>query len=252
MRLWNSNAVDAGYKFCFHRDVNFAAIQTRIVHPPRAWRRIHHRRGFGVRLARYEANGNVAAIEDAKNVVTKAAYNTIGQRTSVNDPNQGTWSFLYNALGEVLNQTDARGIVTAMTYDKLGRPLTRSATIDVTGDNVADTVADSWSYDPANAKGAPQSESRSINGVSERTTTQTYDNLARPIQSDIVQRLTSGTGNYRLRTKYDSYYGRPTGQEFPNGEAVQALYGNYGHGLAEKDPVTGTEYRRTNSVNARG
>jgi len=87
--------------------------------------------------------------------------------------------------------------------------------------------------------------------VSERTTTQTYDALARPIQSDIVQRLTSGTGSYRLRTKYDSYYGRPVGQEFPNGEAVQALYGNYGHGLAEKDPVTGIEYRRTNSVNAR-
>jgi len=200
----------------------------------------------------YEANGNVAAIEDAKNVVTQAAYNAIGQRTSVNDPNQGTWSFLYNALGEVLSQTDARGIVTAMTYDTLGRPLTRNATIDVTGDNVADTVADSWSYDPANAKGAPLSESRSINGVSERTTTQTYDALARPIQSDIVQRLTSGTGSYRLRTKYDSYYGRPTGQEFPNGEAVQAMYGNYGHAIAEKDPVTGTEYRRTNSVNARG
>lgn len=200
----------------------------------------------------YEANGNVSAIEDAKNVVTQASYNAIGQRTSVNDPNQGTWSFLYNALGEVLGQTDARGIVTTMTYDKLSRPLTRNATIDVTGDNVADQVNDSWSYDPANAKGAPLSESRSINGLSERTTTQTYDNLARPIQSDIVQRLTSGTGNYRLRTKYDSYYGRPVGQEFPNGEAVQALYSIYGHAIAEKDPVTGTEYRRTNSVNARG
>ena len=40
-------------------------------------------------LARYEANGNVAAIEDANNVVTKASYNAIGQRMSVNDPSQG-------------------------------------------------------------------------------------------------------------------------------------------------------------------
>ena len=141
--------------------------QAQIVHPPHAWRRVRHCRRFGFRLARYEANGNVAAIEDAKNVVTKAAYNAIGQRTSVNDPNQGAWSFVYNALGEVLSQTDARGIVTAMTYDKLSRPLTRTATIDVTGDNVADTVADSWSYDPANAKGAPLTESRSINGTVE-------------------------------------------------------------------------------------
>jgi hypothetical protein len=30
-------------------------------------------------LARYEANGNVAAIEDANSVVTKASYNTIGR-----------------------------------------------------------------------------------------------------------------------------------------------------------------------------
>lgn len=55
-------------------------------------------------LARYEANGNVAAIEDANGVVTKASYNAIGQRMSVNDPNQGSWGFAYNALGEVLAQ----------------------------------------------------------------------------------------------------------------------------------------------------
>ncbi|TXI44935.1 MAG: hypothetical protein E6Q50_17210 [Lysobacter sp.] len=198
----------------------------------------------------YEANGNVAAIEDANGVTTKAAYNAIGQRTSVNDPNQGTWSFLYNALGEVLNQTDARGIVTSMTYDKLSRPLSRTATIDVTGDNVADQVNDSWSYDPANAKGALSVAQRAINSALERSTTTVYDALARPVLSHVAQ--AGAPSAYVSRTKYDSYYGRPVGQEFPNGEAVQALYGNYGHAVAEKDPVTGTEYRRTNSVNARG
>ena len=200
----------------------------------------------------YEANGNVAAIEDANSVVTKANYNAIGQRTGVNDPNQGSWGFAYNALGEVLAQTDARGIATTLTYDKLGRPKTRAATVDVTGDNVADAVNDSWNYDPANAKGAPLSDQRTINGGLERSTTQTYDSLARPIQSDVTQAMVSGTQNYRVRTRYDSYYGRPVGQEYPNGEAVQVLYSVYGHALAEKDPGTGIEYRRTNSTNARG
>ncbi len=200
----------------------------------------------------YEANGNVAAIEDAKNVVTKASYNAIGQRSSVNDPNQGTWSFVYNALGEVTSQTDARGIATTMTYDKLGRPTTRNATIDVTGDTIADTVADTWLYDPANAKGAPLTEQRNINGVIERSATQTYDALARPVQTDVTQALTTGTQSYTLKTKYDSYYGRPVGQRFPNGETLQVVYGSYGDALAEKDPVLGTEYRRLNSVNARG
>jgi RHS repeat-associated protein len=200
----------------------------------------------------YEANGNVAAIEDAKNVVTRATYNAIGQRTSVNDPNQGTWSFVYNALGEVTSQTDARSIATTITYDTLGRPLTRNATIDVTGDGVADTVADAWSYDPANAKGAPLSEQRSINGTLERSETTTYDSLARPVQTDVVQALTAGTQTYTLKTQYDSYYGRPVGQRFPNGETVQVIYSAYGEAVAEQDPATGTEYRRLDSVNARG
>jgi RHS repeat-associated protein len=199
----------------------------------------------------YESNGNVAAIEDAKGVVTRAAYNAIGQRTSVDDPNQGNWSFIYNALGEVLVQGDARGIVTEMVYDKLGRPRGKSAWVDVTGDGTADHVQDSWTYDPVNAIGAPKAALRQINAATERWTGYTYDTLARPVQSNVVQALASGTGSYQLRTKYDSYYGRPIGQEFPNGEAVQVLYGDYGHALAEKDPLSGIEYRRLNSVNAR-
>jgi RHS repeat-associated protein len=200
----------------------------------------------------YEANGNVAAIEDANSVVTKATYNAIGQRTAVNDPNQGSWGFAYNALGEVLAQSDARGIATTLSYDKLGRPVWRTATVDVTGDNVADLINDSWTYDPANAKGAPDASLRLINSATERWTGTAYDSLARPIHTTVVQALASGTQQYTQRTKYDSYYGRPVGQESPNGEAVQVLYSIYGHALAEKDPGTGIEYRRSNSVNARG
>ncbi len=200
----------------------------------------------------YEANGNVAAIEDANNVVTKAAYNSIGQRTGVNDPNQGAWSFLYNALGEVTTQTDARGIATHLGYDKLGRPFWRTATVDATGDGAADLVEDSWTYDPLNAKGAPDASLRQINGATERWTGTAYDALARPFQATVVQAMTSGTQQYTQRTKYDSYYGRPVGQEFPNGEAVQVLYSIYGHGMVEKEPVSGVEYRRINTMNARG
>jgi RHS repeat-associated protein len=200
----------------------------------------------------YEANGNVAAIEDANSIVTKATYNAIGQRTAVNDPNQGSWGFAYNALGEVLAQSDARGIATTLSYDKLGRPVWRTATVDVTGDNVADLINDSWTYDPANAKGAPDASLRLINSATERWTGTAYDSLARPIHTTVVQALASGTQQYTQRTKYDSYYGRPVGQEYPNGEAVQVLYSIYGHALAEKDPGTGIEYRRSNSVNARG
>jgi hypothetical protein len=107
-------------------------------------------------------------------------------------------------------------------------------------------------YDPVNAKGAPSTSQRTINGQLERSTARIYDSLARPVQQSIVQSLTSGTQTYTTRTKYDSYYGRPIGQEYPNGEAVQQVYGFWGHAIAEKDPASGIEYRRSNSVNARG
>jgi YD repeat-containing protein len=44
----------------------------------------------------------VAAIKDVNGAATKATYNAIGQRTAVNDPNQGSWGFGYNALGELI------------------------------------------------------------------------------------------------------------------------------------------------------
>lgn len=52
MRFRISSAVDACYNFRFHRGVNFAVAQTRIVHCPHAWRHVRHRRRVGVRLAR--------------------------------------------------------------------------------------------------------------------------------------------------------------------------------------------------------
>jgi RHS repeat-associated protein len=190
----------------------------------------------------YEANGNV----------TRASYNAIGQRMQVNDPNQGSWSFLYNALGEVIQQTDARGIATYFVYDKLGRPTLRTAQTDATGDGVADLIEDHWTYDPANAIGAPWASTRQLNGQTERWTGTTYDHLSRPVQTDALQAVASDLRHYRQRSKYDSHYGRPLAQEWPNGESVQVLYSAYGHALVERDPVSGVEYRRTNAINARG
>jgi len=200
----------------------------------------------------YDPAGSALDLEDAKGVVTRATYNAIGQRTSVNDPNQGVWNFTYDALGELLVQTDARLISTNFAYDKLGRPTSRTASVDVTGDGTADAVADTWTYDQSNALGQPATTQRTINGTVERSSALTYDALVRPVQTDVTQALTSGTQSYRQRQKYDGYYGRPTGQEYPNGESVEFLYTAYGHALRERDPATGVEYRATTATDARG
>jgi len=200
----------------------------------------------------YNPSGSALALEDAKGTVIRAGYNAMGHRTLVDDPNQGVWTFAYDALGELKQQTDARQVTTSFAYDKLGRPTSRTASVDATGDGVADAVADSWTYDPSNALGQPASTQRTINGAVERTNLLGYDALVRPVQTDVTQALVSGTQDYRLRQRYDAYYGRVIGQEFPNGEAVEVLYSAYGHLLGERDPGTGVEYRATTAIDARG
>ena len=198
-----------------------------------------------------DATGNTLALKDAKGSITSAKYNPIGQRSSVTDPNQGTWSFAYNALGEVLTQTDARGIVTSSSYDKLGRPLTRNATIDTTGDNVADAINDSWSYDPLNAIGKPATSQRLINGAIERRQTSSYDSLSRPIQTDTTQQIAAGTTKaYTQTVAYDGNYDRPKSTGYPNGEAVATYYSKYGIPIRSFNPATGAVYREIIAVDA--
>jgi RHS repeat-associated protein len=200
----------------------------------------------------YDGGGNTLALEDANGSVIRAAYNAIGQRTSVNDPNQGPWSFAYNALGELLSQTDARGIVTSFGYDLLGRPKERRATVEVTGDAAADLVLDRWTYDPAGALGQEETSQRLINDISERLTTTRYDGLVRPVQQETTQAVATGINAYRMRRRYDSYYGRLVGQEYPNGEVIEQRYSAYGHVVRELDAATGTAYRVLGGTNARG
>ena len=49
-----------------------------------------------------------------------------------------------------------------------------------------ETLQDDFTYDPANGKGLPAGNSRTLGSVVLRTETLTYDTLARPISNRIV------------------------------------------------------------------
>ncbi len=57
-----------------------------------------------------------------------ATYDALGRQTTLDDPDKGQWHYTNNALGQVVSQTDAKGNVTTSTFDRLGRPLTRTTT----------------------------------------------------------------------------------------------------------------------------
>lgn len=71
----------------------------------------------------YDAVGNLIETVDALGNRTTIGYTagTARFKTSMTDPNQGTWFYTYNALGQLKTQTDAKGAETQMAYDVLGR-----------------------------------------------------------------------------------------------------------------------------------
>jgi YD repeat-containing protein len=43
-------------------------------------------------------------------------YDIRGNKTKMNDPDMGTWTYSYNALGKLVSQTDAKGQTSTMVY----------------------------------------------------------------------------------------------------------------------------------------
>lgn len=81
-----------------------------------------------------------------------ATYDAMGRKSSVSDPDRGTWTFTWDGLGRLLTQVDARGHggLVSYTYDRLGRPQRRLATSD------SETpIEHDWTYDRAGAPGLP-------------------------------------------------------------------------------------------------
>lgn len=202
----------------------------------------------------YDGAGNALAIRDPNGNVLSASYNALGQRTAVNDPNQGRWQFAYDALGELLAQTDARGIVTATGYDKLGRPVRRSATFDYDGVGADDAVVDTWSYDPSYGKGKEAGSSRLLNGVAQWSETNDYDPLSRPRTRTVRQLRADNatTVSVAQGVAYDAYYGWPKARSFGNAELLWLRYSRYGDVVRESNGVDGSDYRVVNTVDARG
>lgn len=52
-------------------------------------------------------------------------YDEVGNKVLSIDPDLGRWDYRYNGFGEIVWQRDAKGQVTTISYDALGRPVSR-------------------------------------------------------------------------------------------------------------------------------
>ena len=82
--------------------------------------------GFGT-WYRYDAQGNLINITDAQDNQMIYTYDSLGRKTTMVDPDMGTWQYQYDAKGNLVTQTDNEGNTVSFLYDELGRPLKKIA-----------------------------------------------------------------------------------------------------------------------------
>ncbi len=150
---------------------------------------------------------------DADGLVRTLAYDALGRRTTLNDPDTGPRLSLYNAFGEPKRETDPRGTTVASSYDRLGRLETRTlATIGQASPGLVSNT-DTFRYDTGvNGRGRLASTT-SMDGI---TTEHQYTILGQP---HIVTRVVPGRGSFSITNIYDSE-GRMSGIRYPDSTGV--------------------------------
>jgi YD repeat-containing protein len=140
---------------------------------------------------------------------THLAYDTLGRRVWIDDPDSGEWLFRYDASGRLAARTDARGEVNAIAYDALGRMASRSF----------DSTTASFSYDD-NPNSPDFGRLLDVDQDTPAVSyTYAYDSAGRV---DHLEQVTNGlrfTNDYT----YDAF-GRVAFRTYPDGEVYRHVY----------------------------
>ncbi|VVM18647.1 hypothetical protein BSPWISOXPB_7900 [uncultured Gammaproteobacteria bacterium] len=187
----------------------------RIDEPKGAWL-THH----------YDSIGNLIKTV-VGGVTTTMEYDIRGNKTKMNDPDMGTWTYSYNALGKLVSQTDAKGQTSTMVYDKLGRMTQRT---EAEGTST-------WTYDTKSKGIGKPAVITGPNGYKKELS---YDALGRVSSST----LTANGETFTTTNTYDSY-SRLSVQTRPQNFKVENVYNQYGYLMAKRAPKAQiTDYDR--------
>ncbi|WJK42519.1 RHS repeat-associated core domain-containing protein [Solwaraspora sp. WMMA2056] len=188
----------------------------------------------------YDPLGNVVETVDARNAVTRYAYDQLNRMVSRDAPGttneqRAVWHYTYTRTGEVLSVTDPTGARTESTYDDLDRPVTQTV---VERHPVVDNFTTTLRYDDAgnvtsviSPSGATMTSA--YNGVGELirmtspagvVTQYGYDRAGRQV------RVADGLGR-TARTSYNLFGDRVAQANLnPAGDVVATT--SYGHDAA--------------------
>jgi RHS repeat-associated protein len=183
-------------------------------------------------------NGQLIKKTDHAGNVTTYGYDWLGRKTSMIDPNAGTWSYGYDNNGNLTAQTDALGQTITMEYDSLNR----LKKVDYpTG---TDTI---YSYDDSRTTPYPWGKLTRVYDSSGATSFW-YDARGR-ITAEI--RWNNGFGSFQTSYTYDSL-DRVATITYPDGEVVKNTYDSAGNLQSVGTPSDPDKYVKNIKYNAFG
>jgi RHS repeat-associated protein len=163
----------------------------------------------------YDSFGNLISTTDAAGNVTRSTYDVRGRKTQMFDPDLGDWVYTYNALGELIQQISNSQLV-KLTYDKLGRLVTRSE---------PDLISN-WYYDTYKGGGACSK------GVGKLCQSETTTGYSRTLSYDTLGRFVSASttigSSMSNSVSYDAQ-GRVATRTYPGGVVVAYVYSSLGY-----------------------
>ncbi|XZE36947.1 RHS repeat-associated core domain-containing protein [Pirellulaceae bacterium SH501] len=137
----------------------------------------------------YDALGRRTSLTDPESNVTSWSYDSLGRVVSETDPLSEVTSFAYDAAGRLTERTDRRGLVTEFNYDDLDR-----MTSEVWKDGSSTVRTLSFSHDAVGNLLSASDPSASYD--------YTYDNLYRTTQTEVA--YGTGVNSFRLTAAFDA------------------------------------------------
>ncbi|MBN2007556.1 MAG: hypothetical protein JXA21_29695 [Anaerolineae bacterium] len=167
----------------------------------------------------YDMLDNLVVVTDTKNNVTTMAYDGLGRKLAMSDPDMGGWSYAYNPAGSLTEQTDARGCAITFTYDHLERLTGKS----YGGAAVCSQPPVSYIYDAGGATAFAVGQRTGMTYPGGETT-YAYDVRGRLVNTTQAFSGTTFTTGYT----YDDL-DRQVSVTYPGGEVVTTGYDNAGY-----------------------
>ncbi|MGX9773205.1 RHS repeat domain-containing protein [Janthinobacterium aestuarii] len=181
----------------------------------------------------YSVFGDLWKTIDSKSNVISIAYDDLGRKIQIDDPDMGARTFVNDALGQLVLQVDAKGQSSSFSYDKLGRLLSRRE---------VDLVS-SWSYDSC-AKGVGKlCKITANNGYSE---TLSYDQYGRKnVSNKYIDAAYVETNSFDMN-------GRMNKRTFPDGLTLRYDYTQNGYLKEVRDNDTNVLYWQAQNLDSEG